>query len=95
VLPNDLIQGISLRALGASVPGQDMTARVEHEDGVVSDAFDQQSEALLARLDRLAVWPGGEELGITNAKRGGNDATAYSNDGSRWAAWPNLVQVND
>ena len=68
MLPDDLIQGISLRALGASVPGQDMTARVEHEDGVVSDAFGQQSEALLARLDRLAVWPGGEELGITNAK---------------------------
>ena len=39
---------IALDALGAGVPTDDMPAGIEHDDGVVRDAFHQQAEAVLA-----------------------------------------------
>src|SRR5947209_9623815 len=48
MLAEDLLGAIALDALGARVPARHMALPVEHEDGVVLRAFDQQSEALLA-----------------------------------------------
>ena len=39
--------------LGARVPGRDVARRVEHEDGVVAHAFDEQPESLLALAKRF------------------------------------------
>ena len=45
---DDLLGRVALDALGARVPARDPALGVEHEDGVVPDALDQQAEALLA-----------------------------------------------
>src|SRR5205085_2908875 len=42
MLPDDLRGGIALEPFGALVPGRDVPRRVEREDGVVGDAFDQE-----------------------------------------------------
>jgi hypothetical protein len=38
----------ALDSLGADVPGSDAALRIEHEDGVVMDALDEEAEALFA-----------------------------------------------
>ena len=43
VLPDDLLGLIALDALGPFVPGGDIALGVEHEDGVVLDALDQEA----------------------------------------------------
>src|SRR6478735_7920223 len=47
VLTYDLRCLISLQRFGTGVPGQDKALRVEHEDGVVTDALHQQMERLV------------------------------------------------
>ena len=49
VLADDLVGLVALDPLGPGVPGGDVALRVEHEDGVVLDALDQQPEPLLAQ----------------------------------------------
>ena len=44
---DDLGRLVTLDALGAEVPRDHMTRRVEHEDGVVTDALDEETEALV------------------------------------------------
>ena len=63
VAADDLLGGVALDALGAGVPAHDVAARVEHEDRVVLDHFDEQPETLLAlpqALDRCPL--GGDVL---------------------------------
>ncbi len=45
VLPDDLVGAVPLDALRAHVPGAHPTVRIEHENGIVLDALDQQAEA--------------------------------------------------
>src|SRR5262249_9731152 len=56
---DDLLRRVPHRPGGAGVPADDAAAGVEHDDGVVVDALDQQAEALLALaqllLDPLAL----------------------------------------
>src|SRR5262249_34433817 len=71
VLADDLVGAPALDPLGGGVPGLDVPGRVEHEDGVVGRALDEQAEPLLALaepLDHLRwyrlVWsPGDHEPG--------------------------------
>lgn len=42
-------------ALGPRVPADNMTLRVEHEDGIVFYTFDQQAEALFAPAQALLM----------------------------------------
>src|SRR5262249_36036464 len=55
VLADDLLGGVALDALGAGVPTGDDALGVEQENGVVLNAFDQETEAFLAQ----AQWVGG------------------------------------
>jgi hypothetical protein len=48
VLPDDLLGPVALDPFGPRVPGGDVALRVEHEDGVIEDAFHQEPEPLLA-----------------------------------------------
>ncbi len=48
VLADDLVGRVVLDPLGPEVPGRDQTRRVEHEDGVVLNALDQETQAQLA-----------------------------------------------
>src|SRR6185369_14849666 len=47
VMTDDLLRAIPVDALGAHVPGRDVSGRIEHEDRVVLHAVDQQPVALL------------------------------------------------
>jgi hypothetical protein len=47
VLSDYLLGVVALDALGAFVSGGYVAVGVEHEDGVVLDALDEQAEALL------------------------------------------------
>jgi hypothetical protein len=47
VLPDDLVRGVLLEPLRAAIPADDPAVRIEHEDGVISDALDQQTEAVV------------------------------------------------
>src|ERR1700722_10718647 len=48
-MPSDnLLGGISLDALRSAVPAGDEPFRVQHENRVVGDAFDQQAKSLFA-----------------------------------------------
>src|SRR5882672_4486245 len=48
-MPSDnLACRIALDTLGAGVPTDDPSLRVEHRDGVVSDSFDEEAKALIA-----------------------------------------------
>jgi hypothetical protein len=51
VLVHDLRGPVPRDPLGSVVPAHDAAAGVEHEDGVVLDRLDEQSEALLAFVD--------------------------------------------
>ena len=51
--PEDLARRVPLDRLGAAVPGEDRALRVEHEDRVILDRFEQQPELLLALPQRL------------------------------------------
>ena len=53
MLADDLVRPIALHPLGAGVPVGDDAGRIEHVDGVVDDAFDEQPEAALALAQRL------------------------------------------
>jgi hypothetical protein len=46
VLAHDLFLGVTLDALSAGVPADDMPVFVEHDDGVVRDAVHQLAIAL-------------------------------------------------
>src|SRR5215471_16697965 len=48
MLTNDLARPITLDALGARVPVGDDPLRIEHEDGVVCYALDEQAETAFA-----------------------------------------------
>ncbi len=50
---DDLFGRVSLDALRAGVPAGHIALRVQHVDGVVGDALDQQTELLLAATQRL------------------------------------------
>src|SRR6185436_1459406 len=49
---DDLVRRIAEDALGAGVPARHVAVVVEHEDGVVDDAFHHQPEAPLALRKR-------------------------------------------
>ena len=49
MLTHDLVGGIALESLGAGIPAAYPSFRVEHVNGIVSDALDEQAEPLLAR----------------------------------------------
>ncbi len=51
VLADDLVGGISLDALGASIPIADIALRIEHVERVVRDALHEQLKLLLAALE--------------------------------------------
>src|SRR5215203_4268881 len=53
MLADDLRDLVALYALGAFVPAYDASVGAEHEDGVITNAFHQDPEALLA----LAQFP--------------------------------------
>src|SRR5262245_4709697 len=46
VAPDDLIRTISFDPLGARVPTDHTSLRVEHKDGIILDALNQQAKAL-------------------------------------------------
>jgi hypothetical protein len=52
VRPDDLGRRVAVDALGARVPGRHPALGVEHDDGVVGQALDQQPELPLALLQR-------------------------------------------
>ena len=60
MLADDLLFGVALDALRAGVPVRHPPVRVEHVDGVVGDALDEQPEVLLASAQLLL---GGLPLG--------------------------------
>src|SRR5262249_24646451 len=47
VLADDLVGAPALDALGADVPGRDAAVGVEHEDGVVEDALDEEPQLVV------------------------------------------------
>jgi hypothetical protein len=49
MLADDFLRAVALDALGAGVPGRYPTARIEHEDRVVLDAFDKAPERIVVR----------------------------------------------
>ena len=50
VLADDLVGSVSLEALGAGVPGENVAVGIQHENRIVPHALDEQPEALLALL---------------------------------------------
>ena len=50
MLTDDLVRRVSLETLGAGVPALDPTGAIDHVEGVVSDAIDEQAEAALGGL---------------------------------------------
>jgi hypothetical protein len=50
VAADDLVGAVALDPLRATVPRRDVTARIEHEDGVVAHLLDQQDEAVGALI---------------------------------------------
>jgi hypothetical protein len=57
MLADDLASPVALDARGAGVPGSNVTLRVQEEDGVILDALDQQTKALLVPLQFIAgLW---------------------------------------
>ena len=58
MLADDFARGVALDPLRPFVPGGDVPVRVEQENRVVPDAFDQQPEALFA-LAHVWGWVGG------------------------------------
>ncbi len=42
VTTDDLVSLVALQATGASVPREDVSPRIEREDGVVAHSFDEQ-----------------------------------------------------
>ena len=50
MLADDLVRGVALEALGAGVPALDPPGAVEHVEGVVAHAVDEQAEPPLRRL---------------------------------------------
>jgi hypothetical protein len=53
MLSEDFVPRVAFEPFGAAVPTDDAPARVQHEDRVVLDPFDQQPKALLALAQRL------------------------------------------
>src|ERR1700683_2735223 len=51
---NDFVPGVALQSLGTRIPGQNSSLRVEHKDGVVSNAFDEKTKEI-GRLGRSAA----------------------------------------
>ena len=56
MLADNFFRSVALQALGTGVPGGDESPRIEREDGVIGDAFDQQPVVLLhlASLGQIA-----------------------------------------
>src|SRR5690606_26811253 len=50
----DLIGGVAVDRLPAAGPGDDVAAGVEHEDGVVADALDEEPELLLPAMQAVS-----------------------------------------
>jgi hypothetical protein len=55
VLAENLLARVAVDALRAGVPARHHALRVEHEDGVVEHALDEQAKTLLALAQRLLV----------------------------------------
>src|ERR1700733_10947237 len=55
VLPYDLVGSIALESFRAGVPSEHVPIGVQHEDCVVSDAFDEQPKSLFALLQIFFV----------------------------------------
>src|SRR5262249_38510734 len=53
VLSDDLLRAITVDALGADVPGLHEPVRIQHEDGEVLHALDEQTEALFRSAHAL------------------------------------------
>src|SRR5690606_6469223 len=54
---DDLLGGVALDALRARVPVGDDAVGVEHEEGVIGDALDEEAELALAGLENLLRLP--------------------------------------
>jgi hypothetical protein len=50
VLANDLVGSVPLETLGAGVPRENHTIGVQHENRIISDAFNEEPESLLVLL---------------------------------------------
>jgi hypothetical protein len=48
VLPDDFLGAISLETLGAGVPRENVTLRIQHENRIVPDALNEELKSLLA-----------------------------------------------
>ncbi len=56
VLTDDLLGGVALEPLGAGVPAAHHPLGVEHVDGIVADAFDQQPIAAVCGRRLVWIW---------------------------------------
>src|SRR2546430_1982663 len=56
MLADDLVRPVALDALRAVVPAGHIAVRIEHEDGVILHAVDEQAEHLLALAQALFVF---------------------------------------
>ena len=55
MLPDDLVRRVALESLRTSIPARHSAGWIQHVDGVIDDAFDQQPETLLALCERFLV----------------------------------------
>src|SRR5215204_1153238 len=95
MLPDDLLGLVALDALSSKVPCCDVPIGVEHEDGVVLDALDQEAEALFAFPENFVGRPGRfAEFGwlhwiycTTSKSRGGIVAHVDATPSRVWPWW--------
>src|SRR5204863_518661 len=84
MLADDLVGPVALDLLGAGVPAHHPAARVDHEDGVVVDAFDEEAETFFgwrgARALRTfrhdSLGPSGKPGTLQNYETLGKNAAA-------------------
>ncbi|HEY2819254.1 MAG TPA: hypothetical protein VGK44_19200 [Casimicrobiaceae bacterium] len=63
MLTDYFVRLVALDELRSGIPGQNISLRVEHEDRVVSYAFDQQAKRRLARVERSFLFLASTGLG--------------------------------
>src|SRR6185503_13340769 len=86
VLPDDLVGAVAFDALGTGIPGENVAVRIESEDGVVANAFDEEpieSVGLISdgecRAGRqLRAVRGGASGPVVSHCSGGSQPTAVS-----------------
>src|SRR5205807_7828007 len=90
VATDDLVGLVPLDPLGAQVPRGDVTGGVEHEDGVVADALDQETEAfvgsavVLPRLGHDATVPASADIDACSGACGPLGLWPFSRAGRRY-----------